>query len=75
MRDELAPEERQTPRLRRILEMATAEASTREHNYIGVEHVVLAVLKEGRSASATTLSARCDLAELQSEIERILSRR
>lgn len=38
-----------TPRCKRILEMAVMEARNLGHNYVGTEHVLMAILKEGES--------------------------
>ncbi len=38
-----------TPRCKRILEMAVMEARGLGHNYVGTEHVLMAILKEGES--------------------------
>ena len=36
-----------TPRTKRIIEISYAEANRMGHNYIGTEHLLLAILREG----------------------------
>ena len=38
-----------TPRSKRILQVAVMEASRMGHNYVGTEHVLMAILEEGES--------------------------
>ena len=38
-----------TPRSKRILEMAIYEARRLGHNYVGTEHILMAILKESES--------------------------
>jgi ATP-dependent Clp protease ATP-binding subunit ClpA len=44
-----------TPRLKMILALAAKEAKTLNHSYIGTEHLLLGLLKEGESISVLTL--------------------
>ncbi len=41
-----------TPRLEMILKRAAEIANDRGHNYLGVEHVALAILDDGKSVPA-----------------------
>ncbi len=45
-----------TPRCKRILEMAIMEARGLGHNYVGTEHVLMAILKEGESYAVKFLT-------------------
>jgi len=41
-----------TPRAKRVLEIALNESRTLEHNYIGTEHLLLALIRDGNGVSA-----------------------
>ena len=45
-----------TPRAKKALELAIEEASRLSHNYVGTEHLLLGVIKEGESPAARLLS-------------------
>ncbi len=45
-----------TPRLKRVLLLAQAEAQSMNYNFIGTEHLLLALLREGESAAARVLA-------------------
>lgn len=45
--EQKAPRMRLTPRTKRLLELAAAEASTRGQGYIGTEHLLAGMLQEG----------------------------
>jgi ATP-dependent Clp protease ATP-binding subunit ClpC len=52
-----------TPQAKRVLELSIEEARQLGHNYIGTEHLLLGVMKEGQSIAAKileTLGARLD---------------
>lgn len=44
-----------TSRARRVLELATEEASSMEHNYVGTEHLLLGLIREGEGVAAHAL--------------------
>jgi ATP-dependent Clp protease ATP-binding subunit ClpC len=44
-----------THRLRRVLAVAREEAARLHHEYVGTEHLLLALLREGDGAAATVL--------------------
>ena len=44
-----------TPRLRRIFELATREAQSMNYNFVGSEHLLLALLREGEGRAARVL--------------------
>jgi ATP-dependent Clp protease ATP-binding subunit ClpA len=47
-----------TPRAKTVLEMALREALTLGHNYIGTEHLLLGLLREGEGLAAQVLVAQ-----------------
>jgi excisionase family DNA binding protein len=47
-----------TPRAKRVLELSLREALLLGHNYIGTEHIVLALLREGEGVAANILTAQ-----------------
>jgi ATP-dependent Clp protease ATP-binding subunit ClpC len=64
-----------TPRAKRVLELAWDEAKQLNHNYIGTEHVLLGIIREGEGVAARVLSLACaDLGEMRqavlAEVER-----
>ena len=44
-----------TPRFRRILELAAREAQSMNYNFVGTEHLLLALLREGEGRAARVL--------------------
>ena len=44
-----------TPRTKRVLEISFKEARRMSHNYIGTEHLLLGVMKEGESVAVRIL--------------------
>uniref|UniRef100_A0A7N0URN7 Uncharacterized protein n=1 Tax=Kalanchoe fedtschenkoi TaxID=63787 RepID=A0A7N0URN7_KALFE len=44
-----------TPRAKRVLELSLEEARQLGHNYIGTEHLLLAILREGEGSAALVL--------------------
>ena len=44
-----------TPRLKRVLMLAATEAQAMNYNFVGTEHLLLAILREGESAAARIL--------------------
>ena len=44
-----------TSRSRRVLELASEEASSMEHNYVGTEHLLLGLIREGEGVAAHAL--------------------
>lgn len=45
-----------TPRTKRIIELSAAEAGRMGHGYIGTEHLLLAILREGENVAVRALS-------------------
>ncbi len=59
-----------TPRAKKVIELATAEARRLGHNYIGTEHLLLGIVREGEGIAAGVLeSLGVDIAELRSALE------
>ena len=44
-----------TPRAKKVLELAFCEARQLGHNYVGTEHILLGLLREGEGVAARTL--------------------
>ena len=63
-----------TPRTKRVLELSFREARRMGHNYIGTEHLLLGVLKEGESVAVRVLmDLGIDPQKLLAEVLKILS--
>ena len=63
-----------TPRARRVIELAIDEARYLSHNYIGTEHLLLGLLREGEGIAAGVLdSFGITLDRARAEVERVLS--
>lgn len=58
-----------TPRGKRIIELAYLEARNMQHNYIGTEHLLMGLLREGDSVAVRILvELGCDIKALYEEI-------
>ncbi len=58
--------ERFTPRARRVVELAQEEARLLNHHYIGTEHILLGLMREGEALAAEVLERLgCDLEGLR----------
>ena len=63
-----------TPRAKRVIELAIDEARNLGHNYIGTEHLLLGLLREGEGVAAGVLeSLGITLERARAEISKILS--
>ncbi|MQL51982.1 AAA domain-containing protein [Desulfofundulus thermobenzoicus] len=51
------PEVTLTPRAKRVLELAVDEARRMGHNYVGTEHLLLGLIREGEGVAARVLSS------------------
>ena len=51
--------ERFTDRARRVIVLAQEEARTLQHNYIGTEHLLLGLIREGEGVAAKALASKC----------------
>ncbi len=62
-----------TPRAKRVIELAVDEARRLNHNYIGTEHLLLGLLREGEGVAAGVLeSLGVNLDKVRNETVRIL---
>ena len=62
-----------TPRAKRVLELSLEEARELGHNYIGTEHLLLGMIREGEGVAVRVLKKMgVDLTKLRSEIIRSL---
>ena len=65
--------ERFTERARRVMSLAQAEALLLKHNYIGTEHLLLGLVREGDGVAATVLrNLNVDLQVVRSKVESII---
>ena len=62
------------PRAKKVLELALREALTLGHSYIGTEHLLLAIVREGEGVAAQILSLHTDLSALRPKVLAELSR-
>ncbi|NLN93415.1 MAG: ATP-dependent Clp protease ATP-binding subunit [Candidatus Hydrogenedens sp.] len=63
-----------TPRAKRVLELATMEAQGAKHNYVGTEHLLLGLLKEGEGLAAKVFDdLKVDTRRLQDEVFRLMN--
>ena len=63
-----------TPRAKKVIELAVDEARHLNHNYIGTEHLLLGLLREGEGVAAGVLeSLGVSLEKARSEVTRFLS--
>ena len=46
-----------TPRAKKVMELALREALALGHNYIGTEHILLGIVREGRGVAARVLQS------------------
>jgi ATP-dependent Clp protease ATP-binding subunit ClpC len=54
-----------TPRAKKTLELALREALQLKHNYIGTEHILLGLIREGDGVAAQVMRKHADLMELR----------
>jgi ATP-dependent Clp protease ATP-binding subunit ClpA len=57
-----------TPRLKRILADSAQQAASRGHDFVGVEHVFLAMLADGGSVPVQLIGRHLDLDALRDEL-------
>jgi hypothetical protein len=63
-----------TARAKKVLELSLREALQLGHDYIGTEHVLLGILREGEGVAAETLmKLGADLSRVRQEVVRLLS--
>ena len=62
-----------TPRAKRVLELSLEEARQLGHNYIGTEHLLLGLIREGEGVAARVLeNLGVDLTKVRSQVVRML---
>jgi len=63
-----------TPRAKKVLELSLREALQLGHNYIGTEHMLLGLVREGEGVAAQVLrSLGADLAAVRQQVIQLLS--
>ena len=63
-----------TPRAKKVLELSLREALTLGHNYIGTEHILLGVIREGEGVAAQVLTKMgADLNRVRVQVVQLLS--
>ena len=63
-----------TPRTKKVVELAVDEARRLNHNYIGTEHLLIGLLREGEGVAAGVLeSLQVNLDKVRAETSRILT--
>src|SRR5512132_2445273 len=71
----MGPFDRFNDRAKRVLALAQDEAIRFNHNYIGTEHLLLGLAREGEGVAAKTLDALgVTLSNLRSSVEKIIGR-
>jgi ATP-dependent Clp protease ATP-binding subunit ClpC len=62
-----------TPRAKRVLELSLEEARQLGHNYIGTEHLLLGLIREGEGVAARVLeNLALDLTKIRTQVIRLL---
>src|SRR6516225_6358924 len=65
--------ERFTDRARKVMQLANQEAQRFNHEYIGTEHILLGLVKEGTGVAANVLkNLDIDLRKIRMEVEKIV---
>src|SRR3954451_13722207 len=63
-----------TPRAKKLLELALREALSLGHNYIGTEHILLGLIREGEGVAAQVLvKLGADLNRVRQQVLQLLS--
>ena len=57
-----------TPRAKKVLELSLREALQLKHNYIGTEHILLGLLREGEGMAAQILSDKHPLDRIRGDV-------
>jgi ATP-dependent Clp protease ATP-binding subunit ClpA len=57
-----------TPRAKKVLELALREALQLTHNYIGTEHILLGLIREGDGVAAQVLREHADLPTVRTAV-------
>ena len=65
-----------TPRARRVIELAFDEARRLRHHYIGTEHLLLGLLREGQGVATGVLeSLGVEMSRVRAEVLRVIEQR
>ena len=65
--------ERFTDRARKVMQLAQQECDRFNHDYVGTEHILIGLLKEGSGVAANVLkNLDMDLAKIRSEVEKVV---
>ena len=63
-----------TPRAKKVLELSLREANRLGHNYIGTEHILLGLIREGEGVAAQVLvKLGADLNRVRQQVLQLLS--
>jgi len=63
-----------TPRAKKVIELATADAARLGHNYVGTEHLLMGILREYDSVAARLISSTgADLNKLYTDVINVFS--
>jgi len=66
--------EKFTDRARKVMQLANQEAQRLNHEYVGTEHILLGLVKEGSGVAANVLkNLDVDLQKIRREVERLVS--
>jgi ATP-dependent Clp protease ATP-binding subunit ClpC len=57
-----------TPRAKKTLELSLREALAIKHNYIGTEHILLGLIREGEGVGTQVLRHHADLADIRTAV-------
>jgi ATP-dependent Clp protease ATP-binding subunit ClpC len=58
-----------TPRLKKVISLATAESKKMNYNFVGTEHLLLALLREGESAASKVLvNLKIDIEKVRQQV-------
>jgi ATP-dependent Clp protease ATP-binding subunit ClpC len=64
-----------TERVRKVLEMAREEAGRLHHEYVGTEHILLGLIRDGEGVAAAVMrSLKVDLEKVRDTIERTVKK-
>ena len=67
--------ERFTDRARRVIVLAQEEARTLQHNYIGTEHLLLGLIREGEGVAAKALTSKgVTLDDTRKQVEEMIGK-
>ena len=63
-----------TPRVKKVLELSLREAKALGHNYIGTEHILLGLIREGEGVAAQVLvKLGADLSRVREQVIQLLA--